>query len=224
MPLFLSLSLENFFYNGITNNNRGDFMEIEKIYGDLPFLETERLILRRITLEDVEDMYSYGSNEEVSKYVTWNTHRTLSDTKEFVEFVLSQYEDKKVAPWGIEYKENGKFIGTIDFVWWQPKHKSAEIGYVISQNYWGKGITTEAAKEIIKFGFEEMDLVRIQARCFVENIGSERVMEKTGMSFEGVSRKGMFVKGKHQDLKMYSILKEEFSSPYKSEKENANHL
>lgn len=185
-------------------------MEIEKVFGDLPTLETERLILRKVTLEDVEDMHAYGSNEAVSKYVSWDTHETISDTKDFVELVLNKYENKQVSPWGIEYKENGKFIGTIDFVYWQPKHKTAEIGYVISEDYWGKGLTTEAAREIIRFGFEKMDLVRIQARCFVENIGSARVMEKSKMAFEGVIRKGMFVKGKHQDLKIYSILKEEF--------------
>lgn len=66
---------------------------------------------------------------------------------------------------------------------------------------------TEAAQKIIAFGFENMNLVRIQARCFVENSGSERVMQKAGMSFEGIIRKGMFVKGEHQDLKLYSIIK-----------------
>jgi [ribosomal protein S5]-alanine N-acetyltransferase len=185
-------------------------MDIEKIYGDLPILETERLILRKVTLDDAVDMFSYGSNEEVSKYLTWNTHKTLSDTIEFIKFVLNQYQNNQVSPWGIEYKENGKFIGTIDFIWWQPNNQIAEIGYVISQEYWGKGLTTEAAKEIIRFGFEKMNLVRIQARCSVENIGSARVMEKAGMSFEGIIRKGIVVKGKHRDLKMYSILDEEF--------------
>lgn len=185
-------------------------MNIEKIYSDLPILETERLILRKVTKEDIEDMYLYGSDEEVSKYVTWNTHETIADTKGFVEFVLNKYENKQVSPWGIEYKENRKFIGTIDFVWWQPNHKIAEIGYVISKDYWGKGLTTEVAKELVKFGFEEMDLVRVQARCDVENIASARVMEKVGMTFEGIIRKGIFVKGEHRDLKMYSILKEEF--------------
>ena len=86
-------------------------MEIEKIYGDLPVLETERLILRKVTTEDMEDMHLYGSDEEVSKYVTWNTHETISDTKAFIDFVLNKYENKQVSPWGIEYKENGKFIG-----------------------------------------------------------------------------------------------------------------
>ncbi|WP_117160984.1 GNAT family N-acetyltransferase [Paraliobacillus sp. X-1268] len=185
-------------------------MKIEKVYGDLPIIETERLILRKVTLEDIEDMHLYGSNEEVSKYVSWDTHETISDTKAFVESILKKYENKQVSPWGIEYKENGKFIGTIDFVWWEPSQQIAELGYVISKDYWGKGLITEVAKEIIKFGFNEMDLVRIQARCDVENIGSARIMEKVGMSFEGTIRKGMFVKGEHRDLKRYSILKEEF--------------
>ncbi|MFD4706029.1 GNAT family N-acetyltransferase [Gottfriedia sp. NPDC058432] len=184
-------------------------MQVEKIFSELPLLETERLILRKLSLNDIEEMFQYGSNEEVSKYVTWDTHKTLSDTRGFIELVINKYNNSQVAPWGIEYKGNGKLIGTVDYVWWDSKHKTAEIGYVISQDYWGKGITTEAVKEVIRFGFTEMDLVRIQARCFVENIGSSRVMEKTGMSFEGIIRQGMFVKGKHQDLKVYSILKDE---------------
>ena len=122
---------------------------------------------------------------------------------------MNQYENQQVAPWGIEYKETGKFIGTVDFVSWRPNHKVAEIGYGISKDFWGKRLATEAAKEVIKFGFENMDLVRIEARCLLENIGSARVMEKVGMSFEGIIRKGEFLKGKHQDLKTYSVLREE---------------
>lgn len=185
-------------------------MKIEEIYEDLPILETDRLLLRKITIDDVEMMHAYASNEEVSKYVTWDTHYSLSDTQMFVEFVLHQYETKKIAPWGIEYKQNGTFIGTIDFVNWQPKHKIAEIGYVISSDYWGNGITPEAANALLKYGFENMDLVRIQAKCLVENNASARVMEKIGMSFEGIIRKGIYAKGKHHDLKLYSILDHEY--------------
>ncbi|MBY6037608.1 GNAT family N-acetyltransferase [Fictibacillus nanhaiensis] len=186
-------------------------MDIQDIYSDLPRLETERLILRKITPGDINDMYEYGSDPEVAKYVTWQTHGTLSDTKEFIDFVLRNYDKGEIAPWGIEYKENGKMIGTIDFVTWQPHHKSAEMGYVLSREYWGMGITTEAAEELISFGFQNMDLIRIQARCFIENIGSERVMEKVGMSYEGTVRKAMLAKGDHRDLKVYSVLKEEFA-------------
>lgn len=189
-------------------------MEIANIYSSLPILETERLILRKITMDDAEDMFAYGSDPEVSRYVTWNQHQTKDDTEEFVEFVLNQYEAGRLAPWGIEWKETGKLIGTIDFVSWNTNHHFAEIGYVIARDYWGKGITTEAAKELIKYGFTNMGLVRVQAKCFVENIGSERVMEKAGMKFEGILRKSMLIKGRYRDLKMYSILKEEFEALY----------
>lgn len=186
--------------------------EAKKMFTHFPTLETERLILRKLTQKDAEDIHAYASNEEVTTYVTWENHKTLDDTRAFINYALTQYENKHVAPWGIEYKENGKLIGTIDFVSWQVEHRVAEIGYVLAPEYWGKGIMTEAANEVIAFGFNKMDVVRIQARCFVENHGSARVMEKIGMSLEGIMRKGMFIKGKHQDLSIYSILQEEFSS------------
>ncbi|ADU32401.1 GNAT family N-acetyltransferase [Evansella cellulosilytica] len=186
-------------------------LTIEDIYRDLPSLETDRLRLRKITLDDTKEMFSYGSNEEVTKYVTWDTHNTMDDTKGFIEFVIKQYESNNLAPWGIEYKSTNKLIGTIDFVSWKPTHHVAEIGYVLSPDYWGKGITTEAAEKVIEFGFNKMDLVRIQAKCFVDNNASARVMEKIGMRYEGTLRKAAFIKGKHEDLKVYSILREEYS-------------
>jgi [ribosomal protein S5]-alanine N-acetyltransferase len=189
---------------------------IDKIYSDIPILETKRLKLRKIILDDVEDMYSYCSNEEVPKYASWNAHNSLKETKETIERVINQWENRKLVHWGIEYKENRKLIGTIEFVTLDTQHKVAEIGYAVSQEYWGKGIATEAANEVIKFGFNNINLVRIQARCYLENIGSARVMEKAKMSFKGVIRKGLFVKGKHQDLKMYSILSDEYYLLYKS--------
>ena len=185
-------------------------METKEIYGDLPRMETERLVLRRVTDRDADDMFAYGSDEDVSRYVTWDIHRTLKDTKEFIAFIERQYENGDVAPWAVEYKENGRMIGTVDFVIWRPQHHLAELGYVLNKAYWGKGIMTEAAGELMRFGFEKMDLVRIQARCFAENAGSERVMKKLGMTYEGTQRKAMKVKGRHWDLKTYAILREDY--------------
>ncbi|UOQ44856.1 GNAT family N-acetyltransferase [Halobacillus salinarum] len=176
---------------------------LEKI-AEVPVIETERLLLRKITIDDAEDMYVYASDEEVTKSVTWETHASLTDTIEFIETFIPRYD----APWGIELKENGKFIGTVHFVWWQPEHACAELGYVLSKDYWGRGLITEAVRAVISFGFDQLDLVRIQARCFVDNKGSERVMNKAGMSYEGISRKAMYVKGEHKDLKVYAVINE----------------
>lgn len=185
---------------------------IQSIYSNPPIFETERLLLRKIAATDLDDMFRYASDPEVTKYVLWDTHQTLEDTRQFLDYALEAYRNEDVSPWGIECKENGKFIGTIDFVSWSERHRTAEIGYTIGRPYWGKGYMTEAARELLKFGFEHMDLLRIQARCFPENIGSERVMQKLGMTYEGTLRQAMNLRGTQMDLKQYSILREEFFS------------
>ncbi|WP_427110674.1 GNAT family N-acetyltransferase [Lysinibacillus xylanilyticus] len=164
---------------------------------------TARLTLRPISLDDLDAMFNYTSSESVARYVTWEPHTRLDDTKEFVEFILNGYQQGNHLLWGIEYDQ--KLIGTIDFVAIDDKHKFAEIGYVLSEDFWNKGIPTEAVKKLIDYGFNELKLVRIQARCFEENIGSQKVMEKSGMLFEEILRKSMFVKGNHQNMKMYAI-------------------
>jgi len=184
-------------------------VRIEDIYRNLPLLETDRLVLRKLKRDDVLDLFSYASRSEVSKYVTWDAHRSVRDSKNFINFVLGQYREHRIAPWGIEDKKTRKLIGTVGFVWWKPEEGTAEIGYALSPEYWGKGIMTEAAKKLIAFGFERMYLIRIQARCFAENIASARVMEKSGMTYEGTLRKAVYRKGKHWDIKIYSILREE---------------
>ena len=185
-------------------------MNIEDIFGDLPTLHTERLILRKMRLEDAEDLFEYTSDPEVAKYVTWEPHKSIEDSINFLNSVLTKYNKKEVSEWGIVYKENNKLIGTCGYGLWVPKHSLAEIAYAMGREYWGKGLMTEAIKEVIRFGFEKMDLNKIYARCFVENIGSYKVLEKAGMKFEGILREQMFIKGRFRDLKLYSILRREY--------------
>ena len=185
-------------------------MEIKDIFGNLPQLETERLILRKMTLDDAKNMFEYAADPEVTKYTLWDNHKSIEDSLGFLKMVIQKYENKEVSEWGVVYKENNKFIGTCGYGWWRPVHNRAEIGYAISRKYWGKGLTTEAVKEVIKFGFEKMQLNRIEGTCFVGNIASQRVLEKVGMTFEGIIREQLLGKGKYRDLRMYSILRKEY--------------
>ncbi len=187
-------------------------MLIEEVYGNLPVLETDRLILRKLRPEDEKDVFDYCSDEEVSKYTTWGAHQTIEDTRAFLNFVFDKYQQNTVAPWGVEDKASGRIIGTTGYMTWDTFNSNAEIGYALSRAYWGKGYMSEAVRSIIDFGFDVMDLVRIEARCLPSNIGSSRVMEKSGMSFEGILRKYILFKGFHEDIKMYSILKDERES------------
>lgn len=184
-------------------------MKLMPIFADLPILETDRTILRKIRMEDAHDMFAYCSDEDVAKYTTWYKHLSIEDTKSFINHLLGRYELAKISPWGIQDKLTGKLIGTCGFVQWNTDHASAELGYALSKTYWNQGYMTEIVKKIIDFGFAETGLIRIEARCLVDNIGSAKVMEKSGMQLEGVLRKLVFVKGSHQDLKVYSIIKPE---------------
>ncbi|MEC0204853.1 GNAT family protein [Paenibacillus lautus] len=188
--------------------------QIEEHFQTFPVFETNRTILRKISYEDQEEMYSYCRVPEVSKFTVWNTHQSIDDTKEFIDFVLNRYESQKVGPWGIENKETKKIIGSCSFVNWDNRNARAELGYVLAKDYWNQGIMTEVINRIIEFGFKELKLIRIEARCHPDNIGSAKVMEKTGMKFEGILRRHIWAKDDYQDVKIYSIIKDDFESVF----------
>lgn len=176
----------------------------------LPTIETDRLIIRKFVETDIDDFYEYASDNEVTRYLSWDTYKNKDIAKEYITSIIEKYNRYELAPWGIELKENSKLIGSIDFVQYDYKNFSAEIGYVLNKNYWNKGIMTEALRAIIKFGFEKMDLVRIEMKHNVKNIGSERVIQKNALKYEGTLRKKEFLKKEFVDVKYYSILKEEY--------------
>lgn len=149
-------------------------------------LETERLTLRPFKETDVENMYhNWASNANVTKYLTWPTHSSLDITKSVVDSWVSKNEDIKNYQWCIEWKENQQAIGSFGIVHMDEEIDSVEIGYCIGEEYWNKGVTSEAFKEVIRFLFEEVGCNRIFARHDVCNPNSGKVMKKSGLLFEG---------------------------------------
>lgn len=187
-------------------------MNVEDVFCSLPTITTERLILRKMTMNDAAELFEYASDPEVTRQVLWDSHRGIEDARSYLLLMTTKYERHDVAEWGIVHKQDSKFIGTCGFIWWDPSNYRAEIGYALSRAYWNRGLMTEAVREIISFGFEKMRLNRIEARCMLGNAASERVLQKTGMKFEGIMRKQAFAKGIFHDLRMYSIIKEEYSA------------
>lgn len=185
-------------------------MEKEEIFKSIPSIQTERLILRKLVKEDAEDMFKYASEPAVSRFMPWKAHKTIEDTKEFVDLILNAYGQQRKLTWAIELKATGQMIGTIDYVSWQPKRFKAEIAYTLSHEYWGKGLMREAADGLLAFGFKEMELNKVEAPIMLENDQSRRLAKKLGMTQEGVARDHMIIKGKFVDLAMYAILKREY--------------
>ena len=184
--------------------------EVREVLKDLPTLETERLILRKMVLNDAEAVFAYASNSEVSRYTLWETHRSIEDSRAFLEFATQKYENGGEPDWGIVYRGNGCLVGACGLVNWEAEHARAEVGFVLSREYWGRGLMSEAVRAILRFGFERMNLNRIEARCIAENAASARVMEKAGMVYEGTLRQREYIKGAYRDIKLYATLKKGF--------------
>lgn len=179
---------------------------LEHIFINIPKIETERLIIRKLEYSDKTDIFSYACNPEVAKHVLWEAHQSEFETLEFLNLVYEGYNKNTSATWGIQIKDTNKIIGTVGFVSWDRGNNEAEIGYALSHEYWNKGIISEAVKEIINFGFTKMNLKKIIAECKPENIGSGKVLEKCGFKYDGIIKNKMLIKGKFEDMRMYSIL------------------
>jgi RimJ/RimL family protein N-acetyltransferase len=186
-----------------------------RVFADLPELETERLLLRKMRFDDAEAMFAYASDPEVSRYVLWDTHRSIEDSEGFLRSAMEGYERGDFGGWGVVLKDDGAFVGTCGIdVGYAPEHARAELGYVLSREHWGKGLMPEAVRAVIRFGFGRMGLNRVEARCIAENTASARVMEKAGMNYEGTLREREFIKGAYRDIKLYSILRREYRRWY----------
>ena len=183
---------------------------VTKIFKRIPTLETDRFILRKIKVSDYLDMYEYSKLESVTKYLLWRCHPDERYTRDYLSYVQSQYRAGEFYDWAIIDKESSKMIGTCGFAKLDTENNCAEIGYVINPDYWRRGIATECVRKVIDFGFNELNLHRIEARYIVGNEVSRRVMEKCGMVFEGIHKSSLFVKDEYVSVGFCAITYDDY--------------
>lgn len=186
--------------------------QIHSIFTHMPTLESERLVMRKISPQDAMDMYEYASDASLTKYLLWDPHPSLTYTTDYLDYLQERYAIGDFYDWALILKENGKMIGTCGFTNFDLPNNCAEIGYVINPAYRGLAYAPEAAARVVEFGFTVLNLSRISAICMKENDASLRVMQKIGMSFEGTLRSAIYVKGKHRDVSVCAITQSDFES------------
>lgn len=177
---------------------------------DLPTLETERLVLRKLAMADAEAVFAYASDPEIGRHTAWPPHRTVADSEAYLRMALGLYEGGNEALWGVVLKEEGRVVGTCGLYDIDARHATAALGYVLALRLRGRGIMPEAMKAVLAWGFGPLGLQRVQGVCRVDNAPSTRVMEKLGLAPEGVMRSCRVVKGRRIDMKLYAILQAEF--------------
>lgn len=183
--------------------------KIYKIFARIPTLRTERLILRPMHITDAPDMYEYACRDDLTEYLLWSPHPSVSYTRDYLAYIESRYATCDFYDWAVTLADSGKMIGTAGFTKIDAPNNCAEIGYVLNPEYHGMGLGTEAAKKVVDFGFDTLGLHRIEARFMKGNSASEHVMEKLGMTFEGYHRDCILVKGKYRTVGFCAILSED---------------
>ena len=148
-------------------------------------IETERLILRKIEIDDVLQVYdNWCSDKLVSKYVTWDSHETVEQTKEYIKYKVDLYEHNYRFDWVVCLKETNELIGEIDAVKTSVNYNLVELGYWFGSRFWNKGYATEALKAVIDYLKNVAKVEKITACHISTNPASGRVMQKAGMTYD----------------------------------------
>ncbi len=184
--------------------------KIKEVFSNLPQIETERLVLRKIEVRDTSDMYEYSCLNKVTEYLTWNSHKSEKETERYIKLLGKKYDKGAFWDFGLEHKQTKKFIGTCGFTSFDQDANSAEIGYVLSPDFWGRGLAVEACTAVLKFGFAVFDVDRICARYIDGNDSSRRVMEKLGMSYVTTYKNSYYIKNEYKTVIEYAVTKKEF--------------
>ena len=175
-------------------------------------LETERLILRRISVNDAKEAFENWTNDpETAKFVTWDPHGTVEVTEKLFTMWEEEYEKPNTYRWVVFVKDLNTIIGTIDLVNKSIKQKTCEIGYCYGSKFWGKGYGTEALTKVLAFLLNEVGFEVVEARHLITNPASGRVMEKAGMKYEATLRSRYIDPDTFErtDVKIYSKIRGE---------------
>jgi ribosomal-protein-alanine N-acetyltransferase len=175
-----------------------------------PVVETGRLVLRGWEVRDAEPVFEYASDPEVSRYMSWDSHRDRADTDAFLNGVVARNYSLRELDYALCHRDSPDVpIGGLGVYWRDKEHGVMELGYVLRREYWGRGFVPEAGRALVVRAFETTEAMRIFAPIFAENARSQRAAEKMGMKLDGVLRSAKLCKGRRRDMAIYSILRGE---------------
>jgi len=170
---------------------------------------TDRLRLRLPALSDADAIFNtYATDPEVTRYMIWQPHKSIEETNSFLARCAEGWLTRNEFPWAITLKESGELIGMLGL---RIREFKADLGYCLARKFWGKGFAAEAATAIVNWALAQPQIFRVWAMCDVDNLASARVLEKVGMTREGIMRRSQMhpgVSDEPRDSYCYAIVKE----------------
>jgi len=181
-------------------------------FKDLP-LQTERLILRPLQAEDVESIYAIYSDARVQRYSSHAPWTTMDEAQAFVTRELAVFGEALSLRLWLVRREDGRLIGQCVLFAISAQNRRAEIGYSLAFDAWGQGYMDEALRALIDYGFNTLDLIRIEADIDPRNAPSARSLDRLGFEYEGLMRNRWIVSGEISDTGFYGLLRECWRAP-----------
>ena len=179
-------------------------------------IDTQRLVLRRFKYSDDEAMLKYWiSDEKIQSLYSEPVYTTKEEVKELLDKYIGSYEKDDYYRWAIIEKSSGECIGQIAYFLVDSRNNFAEIEYCIGSHFQCKGFATEATRAVIEYGFNQMNLHKVQICTKTINAPSRRVIEKCGLTYEGTLRDYFYMNGEYVGRLYFSILRSEFDVKYK---------
>lgn len=178
-------------------------------FDPFPVLETPRLLLRQILTSDAQAMYDWQQDPQVMRFLGRDPDRTLADATTRIDLITRNLRDEEGIMWGLVRRDTGTFIGTAGLWRWVKANRYAEIGYQMASAHWGQGLMTEALRPVVRFGFQRMDLHRIEANTDPDNLASSRILQKLGFQQEARLRENWLYNGVFTDSAIYGLLRRE---------------
>jgi len=194
------------------NGDIAQEMKINKSCFEMfPQLESERLIYREVNEEDVEEIFKIYSDPQVAKYDWYRPISTKNDALSIINRYGEEFQDKEEITWGVARKSDNKIIGYCCLGDFDDDSIRSEIGYGFNRDEWNKGYATETIKVLVKFGFEIMNLNRIEAQVTLGNDASVKALKKSNFTQEGIVRERTIMKGEFVDDVILAIIKKDYS-------------
>ncbi|UQZ32483.1 GNAT family N-acetyltransferase [Paenibacillus sp. PK3_47] len=177
----------------------------------LPVLETDRLLLRAFELTDASSVQELAGDVEVARTTLSIPHPySLEDAESWISFITGSSNEGQGYPFALVSKDSNLLIGCMSINVARP-HQRGELAYWIGQPYWGKDYATEAARRLVRYGFEELDLNKIWAAAMSKNMASWSVMKKAGMYFEGEQKQHILKWDQFEDVVYYGMTKTHYT-------------
>ncbi len=175
------------------------------VFDQAAALRTSRLILRQITETDGPGLFDIFSDDQVTEHYAWDTFTNIAQAEDLAARTASQFRQREALRWGLVPHGADRIIGTCGYTRWNHENRFAIIGYDLAAAYWRQGLMSEAVAEVLRFGFEQMELNRVEATVMTGNTASATLLLRIGFTQEGELRERAWHRGAFRDVWIFGL-------------------